>query len=117
MKLSFRIILLASGLSVAPALAAPASIGDCESIKGADAYNYCLASFGPRRGGRLPAGGEAANPEDTVPQGQKSGQRTGFRRAGNLHILHPHTVFLPGKGAGGRMTMQFSVGKRSANAK
>ena len=29
------------------AAAAPRSIGDCEAIKQADAYNQCLASFGP----------------------------------------------------------------------
>ena len=30
-----------------PALAAPRSIADCEKIEAADAYNKCLASFGP----------------------------------------------------------------------
>ena len=33
------------------ALAAPRSIDDCESIKEPDAYNRCLAAFGPVRGG------------------------------------------------------------------
>jgi hypothetical protein len=37
------VLALASGA----AFAAPRSIGDCESIKQADAYNNCLASFGP----------------------------------------------------------------------
>ena len=30
-----------------PAVAAPRSIADCEKIEAADAYNKCLASFGP----------------------------------------------------------------------
>ena len=35
------------------ALAAPRSIDDCESIKEPDAYNRCLAAFGPVRGGHV----------------------------------------------------------------
>jgi len=36
----------------APSIAAPRVIDDCEAIKEADAYNNCLASFGPMRGQR-----------------------------------------------------------------
>jgi hypothetical protein len=39
--------LLSFGLLAAPLVAAPRSINDCEKIQGADAYNQCLASFGP----------------------------------------------------------------------
>ena len=46
---------LAAALAVllfAPALAAPRGIAGCEAISEPDAYNKCLASFGPtRRGG------------------------------------------------------------------
>ncbi len=42
------LVLLWSG----PALAAPRSIAECESIKSDLAYNQCLASFGPAAGGR-----------------------------------------------------------------
>ncbi|MBM3562378.1 MAG: hypothetical protein FJX48_04285 [Alphaproteobacteria bacterium] len=42
--------LLVSLLLAVPALAAPGSIADCEKIQEADAYNRCLASFGPTRG-------------------------------------------------------------------
>jgi len=39
-------------LSLGVAHAAPRSIADCESISAPDAYNNCLASFGPTaRGG------------------------------------------------------------------
>lgn len=34
-------------LSVETAAAAPRTIADCEAIQAADAYNRCLASFGP----------------------------------------------------------------------
>jgi hypothetical protein len=39
--------LLGIGLFAAPLAAAPRSINDCEKIQAADAYNQCLASFGP----------------------------------------------------------------------
>lgn len=32
-----------------PATAAPRSLADCEKLREDDAYNKCLASFGPRR--------------------------------------------------------------------
>jgi len=42
-------ICMALGFSLAATSlwAAPASINDCEKIQEADAYNRCLASFGP----------------------------------------------------------------------
>lgn len=39
--------LLGIGLLAAPLAAAPRSINDCEKIQSADAYNQCLALFGP----------------------------------------------------------------------
>ncbi|GLI92155.1 hypothetical protein [Methylocystis echinoides] len=42
--------LLVALLLATPAEAGPRSIDDCESIKDANAYNLCLASFGPMRG-------------------------------------------------------------------
>jgi hypothetical protein len=42
-------IFIALGFSLAATTlyAAPASIRDCEKIQEADAYNHCLADFGP----------------------------------------------------------------------
>lgn len=37
----------AATLMAVAAAAAPRSIADCEAIQAADAYNHCLASFGP----------------------------------------------------------------------
>lgn len=65
-----------------PAMAAPNSIADCEKIQAADAYNRCLAMFGPVPrghsavakdfGGDGDPGGaayvvETVNPEASVP--------------------------------------------------
>lgn len=48
-----RMILLAfvATLAAGAATAGPRSIADCETIQAADAYNGCLASFGPVAGG------------------------------------------------------------------
>ena len=35
---------------ILPVQAAPRKMADCEKFKDADAYNKCLASFGPKRG-------------------------------------------------------------------
>lgn len=37
----------AATLMAVPATAGPRSIADCEQIQAADAYNRCLAAFGP----------------------------------------------------------------------
>ncbi len=50
MKSLRAMLLLFAALGVglfAPLSAAPRSIKDCEKIQAADAYNRCLASFGP----------------------------------------------------------------------
>jgi hypothetical protein len=44
-------LLLTTAFFASAALAAPRSIADCEAIQAPDAYNHCLASFGPVRGG------------------------------------------------------------------
>lgn len=44
------LIFLAGLFILKSAEAAPRSIDDCEKIKEAEAYNLCLASFGPVRG-------------------------------------------------------------------
>lgn len=46
------IVALAALLVCVPALAGPRSIADCEAIQAPDAYNQCLAAFGPTRGQR-----------------------------------------------------------------
>jgi hypothetical protein len=48
MKMQRRIrVAAAATLVTVSAAAGPRSIADCEKIQAADAYNRCLASFGP----------------------------------------------------------------------
>lgn len=72
-----------------PVAAAPTRIEDCENVKGADAYNYCLASFGPKRR----SGGAAS-------------------RNSNRASHRVQSVALPGavhRNSAGRITMTFEI--------
>jgi hypothetical protein len=55
---SILTVVFVAALVAAPALsnAAPRSIDDCEKIQAADAYNQCLAVFGPLARGHGAAG-------------------------------------------------------------
>ncbi|WP_051134420.1 hypothetical protein [Methylocystis sp. ATCC 49242] len=94
--------LLAAFLLTAPAGAAPRTIDDCEAIKEADAYNLCLASFGPTRGQR----------GKTYPGVASEGQ-TGKRKAASAHrgggFGYRSAVSY---GRGGRVRMEFTPGRR-----
>jgi hypothetical protein len=84
-----------------PALAAPRSIADCEKIQDADAYNRCLASFGPTRGqhgatypGMASEGGDGGSGRGAYrPQSRFRGAQASY-------------------GRGGRMRMEFTPGRR-----
>jgi hypothetical protein len=88
---AFPRLLLCIALAGLPALAegAPRSISDCEKIEAADAYNRCLALFGPpgrslRLGPTEKLGGDGAeaatvDAEPAVPKGNKARHA---RRAG-----------------------------------
>jgi hypothetical protein len=61
-----------AALVAAPAQsrASPRSIGDCEKIQAADAYNQCLALFGPlARGHSAGDGAEADRPDAQAATG------------------------------------------------
>lgn len=79
MARALAVVLAALLLSLTPAAAAPRGISDCEKISEADAYNRCLASFGPAaRGGgvsREPPAGAASAPEATRPKAARRGGR------------------------------------------
>ncbi len=68
-------------LALSPMHAAPRSISDCERIKEADAYNRCLAEFGPAfRGGgpsRPPPREADAAPAATGHAGRPAARRGG----------------------------------------
>lgn len=102
---TFRLALsiLVGGLT-APALAGPRKIDDCEAIKDANAYNLCLASFGPMRGQH------GASYPGVASEGEKGGERSGASKAGSSR------AGAPGYGRGfhthGRIRMEFTPGRR-----
>ncbi|GBU16453.1 MULTISPECIES: hypothetical protein [Methylobacterium] len=100
-------VLLALALVPASALAAPRSIGDCESLKNDLAFNQCLAMFGPEAklitGGDGGSGGAASMPAATAsaaatteePPAETRRSRYGRRSWGHR----------------GRQSMAFAVGE------
>jgi hypothetical protein len=100
-----------SGLAIAAflavfataALAAPRSIDDCEAIKEADAYNRCLASFGPTRGqhGATYSGVAAEAGHSGKASGRSASRPPSRSGAAQLSV-----------GRGGRMRMEFTPGRR-----
>ena len=104
-------------LIAAPAAAAPGTIDDCEKIKEPEAYNLCLASFGPTRGqhnktypGVASEGDKAADKnETTAPTGvTESGPGGRHARGGRRHGRHHGWG---GHGRRGRMRMEFRTGR------
>ena len=104
-------------LIAAPAAAEPRSIDDCERIKEPEAYNLCLASFGPTRGqhnktypGVAGEGdktidkNETAMPTGATSSSKSSRQARGGRSHGRHHGWNGH-------GRRGRMRMEFRTGR------
>lgn len=88
-----------------PALAGPRTINDCEAIKDANAYNLCLASFGPMRGQHgATYPGVASEGEKRGGAVSGGGRRTAARQTGpaGAHMS---------RGGGGRVRMEFSPGR------
>lgn len=101
---------LALAAFAAAAIFAPAiakSIDDCEKISAADAYNRCLASFGPKRGQRPPSGAVSQRAEGKTPPATRSFARAQKRRNG------VHSEIIQTRNASGRVTMQFFLRPRS----
>jgi hypothetical protein len=84
--------------------AAPRNIDDCEKIQAADAYNLCLASFGPvARGHHAFADGDVGGKQDeTVSSGSRHveaaaaersrhGHRHAFRHGSSPHRWASHS--------------------------
>jgi len=96
-------------LAPAAGMAAPRTIDDCEKIKEADAYNLCLAAFGPTRGqhnktypGMAGGSGAAAATASPETRGRRSARR--WRGDGGVHgAARP--------GHGGRVRMEFTPGR------
>ena len=91
-------------LIAAPAAAEPRSIDDCEKIKEPEAYNLCLASFGPTRGQH------GASYPGQASEGEKGSRGPAPRRAvGGARQSPVAGVRL---GHGGRVRMEFTPGGR-----
>lgn len=86
-----------------PVLAAPRGIADCEAIKEADAYNRCLASFGPVRGQRGASYPGAASEGGKGGGGKKAAVRRGSGLPSGAQVT---------RGGGGRVRMEFTPGRR-----
>lgn len=98
--LSLILIVACMNLAARPGQAAANSIKDCEKIQAADAYNLCLASFGPVAHERdlkaVPAGLGAGK----SAKGRHYHYRAHYRpRHGVKVSRHPH-----------RKKMQLSIG-------
>ncbi len=96
-------LLMAATLAGAPASARPLKIDDCEAIKDANAYNLCLASFGPTRGQH-----GAAYP-GVASEGEKRGG--GASRGKRAAARDPGPAFPAGASlsrGGGRVRMEFT---------
>ena len=96
-------LLLALALLAGPAAAA--TIDDCEKISAPDAYNRCLASFGPKRGQRPPPG---AQPRDHAP---RPAVAHGLPRH-RAHFGPVRSVLSFRRTPSGRVTMQFDIRPR-----
>jgi len=104
-------------LFAAPAAAEPRSIDDCEKIKEPEAYNLCLASFGPTRGqhnksypGVASEGDKAVDKNETATPVSAAESGKGGRQArsgGRGHGRH-HSG---GGRRGGRTRMEFRTGR------
>ncbi|HEY0146559.1 MAG TPA: hypothetical protein VGB93_10525 [Methylovirgula sp.] len=95
--------LLSFGLSAAPLAAAPRTINDCEKIQAADAYNQCLASFGPV----AHMHGMSSGPDAGGDEGGDAGGETG-------EALVRHHGHRAGGSHNGRVYMELDAGANSA---
>ncbi len=70
------------------ATAAPRSIADCETIQAADAYNHCLASFGPAAGARgRSTGVDFSSERDVSRQARGAGGMVEHGRGGRVRMV------------------------------
>jgi hypothetical protein len=99
---------LACLLMSGAAVAAPRSINDCEAIKQADAYNNCLASFGPAA--------HVGGPTTAAPPSDEGSAAQGKSRRGGRHARvwagRSHTGVTVLKSRNGRVRTVISLRRR-----
>ena len=98
------------GLASVAAAHAQATIADCETISAADAYNQCLAKFGPpSKAGNLaperPGDVKGSSEEAAAAAGRPKGAEKAMARRGR-HGRGGHAVR---HGGGGRKRMTFTI--------
>lgn len=110
--------------------AAPRNIGECEKIQAADAYNLCLASFGPvARGhhayadgaglGKQDMASEESSQKDVAVEHEWRHHRHAFKRSTRHQHLAKHSTFSRKKavlqrskhGAKTRMALSITPGR------
>jgi hypothetical protein len=101
MKLSRDLLVVSALLAASGAFAAPRGIDDCEKIQAPMAYNECLASFGPTRGGG--GGGGGAKSYSPANSPEHAGSKAHRRQDGPA--LAGATVR---RGPGGRIHVEFA---------
>jgi hypothetical protein len=102
------LILIAALMVCCGARAEPRNIDGCEAIKQADAYNRCLASFGPVPKGR--GGGSAGKLYQEPPREASRGAKE-YGRHARRHYESSHHSGYGRRGAyshGGRVRMEFT---------
>ncbi len=93
LRLSFSV---SAAMIAGMAFAAPRTIADCEAIQAADAYNLCLASFGPVRGGdRNKYVAPAREPGESGERHRKRYSSAAIQR--HSHSGRMHMEFTPGR--------------------
>ena len=104
----FAACLLAQPLA---AHAAPRTIDDCEKIQAADAYNQCLASFGPVAHTHAVSVQDNAEPEpDAAPASALRRHYAHHHHHSHRHVSrHGHRSGYAEHKSGARQRMQFSV--------
>lgn len=101
-----RLALALSFIGLTTVASRAAGIADCEKISAADAYNRCLASFGPKRGQHAPSGGSVA-----APAPERSLKAVHSRKAIVTGRSAQGEIFVR-RNAAGRVSMQFTVRQR-----
>ena len=101
------------GLTTVTAAHAQATISDCEKISAADAYNQCLAKFGPpSKGGNLaperPGDVKGSSEEAAAAAGKPKGAGKAVARRSR----HGRGGHFARHGGGGRKRMTFSIKRR-----
>ncbi len=102
---------LALGLAATTMAQAQATIDDCEKIQAADAYNQCLAKFGPTSKVKSV---EPEKPGDVKASGEEAAATAGpTRHRGARHAGRRRGTRVAHKGSGGRKRISFKVKHRT----